>query len=65
MTAKWKDILSTLPNITTRLASLNDLHQQAFQFSSALTRLDCEQQTMRQTLDSNNQILKQVNDSLP
>jgi dynactin-2 len=60
ITSKWKDALDNLPNVVSRLASLNDLHQQAFQFSSALTRIDGEQQALKQTLDSNNGILKHV-----
>jgi dynactin-2 len=60
VTSKWNDALATLPNIASRLTSLNELHQQAIQFSSALTRVDCEQQAIKQTLESNSELLKQV-----
>lgn len=60
MINKWKDVSANLPNIIERLTTLNDLHQQAFNFSSNLNRIDSEQTSMRQILESNADSLTKV-----
>lgn len=60
MISKWQDVSATLPNVITRLTALSDLHQQAYQFTSALNRLDSEQDGMRKILETNSDALKQV-----
>jgi len=49
-----------LPNIVDRLDSLQTLHQQASQFSKALTQLDTVQQKLDSSLGSNQKILMET-----
>merc|ERR1712157_68311 len=49
-----------LPNIVDRLESLQTLHDQASQFSKALTQLDTVQQRLDSSLGSNQKILMET-----
>merc|ERR1711973_758348 len=49
-----------LPNIVDRLESLQTLHQQASQFSKALTQLDTVQQKLDSSLGSNQSLLAET-----
>lgn len=64
MISKWQDVSATLPNVIARLTALSDLHQQAYQFASALNRLDSEQDGMKKILDTNSDALKQLKGNL-
>ena len=61
---KWKETCASLPNIIERLQTLNELHQQAFQFSSALSRIDGDQQAIKQTLETNSTLLTSLKTNL-
>jgi len=58
--SRWESMAANLPAIQERLVALNDLHHQAFQFSSTLTHYDAEQQALKMSLDANDQLLKQL-----
>ncbi|XP_054723344.1 dynactin subunit 2-A-like [Uloborus diversus] len=59
--AKKVDELSTsLPQVVERLVSLKELHEQALQFSKALTQLDTTQQQIANSLKGNEVLLKEV-----
>ncbi|CAF0753377.1 unnamed protein product [Didymodactylos carnosus] len=60
MMSRWENMAASLPQIEERLVALNALHQRAFQFSSALTHYNTEQQTLKTSLDSNDHLLKQL-----
>lgn len=57
---KWQDMFSMVPKLIERLASLNELHQQASQFSSTLSRLDADNLSLKQKLDTNIHCISQV-----
>jgi dynactin 2 len=58
--SKWKDFSSLVPAVVERLNSLNELHEKALEFSKTLTRLDNEQQQMKQELDTGTVALNEV-----
>lgn len=59
--SKKVDELSTgLPQVVERLVSLKDLHEQALQFSKALTQLDTTQQQIANSMKNNETALKEV-----
>ncbi|CAF0785447.1 unnamed protein product [Rotaria sordida] len=60
MMSRWETMAANLPIIQQRLIALNELHQQAFQFSSALSHYEAEQQALKTSLNANDQLLKQV-----
>ncbi|CAF4373409.1 unnamed protein product, partial [Adineta steineri] len=60
MMSRWETMAANLPIIQQRLIALNELHQQAFQFSTALSHYEAEQQALKTSLDSNDQLLKQL-----
>lgn len=57
---KWQEMFQLLPNIIERLSSLSELHQQASQFVSILNRLDNEQLLIKQKLEANVDVVKQI-----
>ncbi|XP_077978187.1 dynactin subunit 2-like isoform X2 [Glandiceps talaboti] len=63
MMERWDSVAETLPRIADRLASLKDLHQQALQFSQALSHLDTTQQQISSGLQSQESMLKKLQDS--
>lgn len=59
--AKKVETMSTsLPQVVERLIALKDLHEQALQFSKALTQLDTYQQQISSGLQNNERLLKQL-----
>jgi len=60
MVSKWKDISAVVPAIVERLSALNEIHQKAFEFPSMLSRLDAEQEAIKQKLNTSNDVLKNV-----
>lgn len=60
MIVKWKDFSAAVPAIVERLSALNELHEKAFQFASILTRLDSDQQAIKEKLGMNNEVLTNV-----
>ncbi len=60
MITNWRDASATVPAIVERLSALNDIHQKASQFSSVLSRLDSEQQSIKQTIETSSDALNQV-----
>lgn len=64
MVVKWKDISSSVPSVVERLSILNDLHQKAFQFPAILSRLDSEQNFIKEKLASNCDLLNQLKSNL-
>lgn len=60
MITNWRDASATVPALVERLTALNDIHQKAFQFSSILSRLDSEQQSIKQTIETSSDALNQV-----
>ncbi|BFY97043.1 hypothetical protein BsWGS_00083 [Bradybaena similaris] len=61
---KWESTAETLPQVVDRLLSLRELHEQALQFSQALSYLDTAQQEVRASIASHNDMLKQMQSSL-
>ncbi len=59
---KWQDMFAMFPKLIERLASLNELHQQASHFATTLSRLDTENLDMKQKLDANVEFISQVCD---
>ncbi|GIY19198.1 dynactin subunit 2-B [Caerostris extrusa] len=57
---KIDDLSSSLPQVVERLVSLKELHEQALQFSKALTQLDTTQQQITNALKNNETMLKEV-----
>lgn len=57
---KWESIADVLPHVVDRLSALKDLHEQALQFSQALTYLDTTQQEINSSLKSHGDMLKQL-----
>lgn len=64
MVSKWKEISSVVPSIVERLAALNEIHQRAFEFPAILSRLDTEQESIKQNLNSSSDVLKNLEKSL-
>jgi len=60
MMSRWESMAANLPIIQQRLIALNELHQQAFQFSTALSHYEAEQQALKTSLNANDQLLKQL-----
>ncbi|XP_052812018.1 dynactin subunit 2-like [Mya arenaria] len=57
---KWEATADVLPKVVDRLSALKDLHEQALQFSQALTYLDTTQQEITASLKSHGDMLKQM-----
>ncbi|KAK2177145.1 hypothetical protein NP493_616g01055 [Ridgeia piscesae] len=57
---KWDGVADSLPHIVDRLTALKDLHEQALQFSQAVTHLDMAQQQISSRLVNHGDMLKQV-----
>jgi dynactin-2 len=57
---KWQEMFVMFPKLIERLSSLNELHQQAAQFSSTLSRLNGDNSSMKQKLDANIDFINQV-----
>ncbi|XP_035226105.1 dynactin subunit 2-A-like [Stegodyphus dumicola] len=57
---KVDELSSSLPQVVQRLVSLKDLHEQALQFSKALTQLDTTEQQITNALKNNEVMLKEV-----
>ncbi|XP_076460483.1 dynactin subunit 2-like [Babylonia areolata] len=60
---KWEAVGDSLPQVVDRMVALKDLHEQALQFSQALTYLDTTQQEVKASLGSHNDMLKQLQGS--
>jgi len=60
---KWEAYGDSLPQVVDRMVSLQDLHQQALQFSQALTFLDTAQQEVKANLGAHTDMLKQLQSS--
>ncbi len=60
MVCKWKDISAVVPVVVERLSALNEIHQKAFEFPLMLSRLDAEQEAIKQNLNTSNDVLKNV-----
>lgn len=58
--SKWKDMSALVPSVVSRLTALNDIHQKAFEFPAMLSRLDAEQESIKQNLNTSNDILKNL-----
>ncbi|CAH1790279.1 unnamed protein product [Owenia fusiformis] len=57
---RWEAVSSTLPEVVDRMSALKELHEQAMQFSHALTHLDTSQQSITTQLSSHGTMLKQL-----
>lgn len=57
---KWDECCDALPTIVDRLYTLQDLHQQAMEFSSSLKALEAAQQELGQNLQNHDQLLGDV-----
>lgn len=57
---KWEAVGDSLPQVVDRMVALKDLHQQALQFSQALTYLDTAQQEVKASLGNHTEMLKQL-----
>lgn len=60
MVKKWESVADVLPQVVDRLSALKDLHEQALQFSQALSYLDTSQQEINTSLKSHGDMLKQL-----
>ncbi|KAL8563964.1 hypothetical protein ACOMHN_025295 [Nucella lapillus] len=60
---KWEAVGDSLPQIVDRMVALKDLHEQALQFSQAMTYLDTTQQEVKAGLGSHSDMLKQLQGS--
>lgn len=60
MMSRWETMAANLPIIQQRLIALNELHHQAFQFSTTLSHYEAEQQALKTSLNTNDQLLKQL-----
>ncbi|XP_002732686.1 dynactin subunit 2-like isoform X2 [Saccoglossus kowalevskii] len=63
MMERWDGIAETLPKTVERLNSLQVLHNQALQFSQALSHLDTTQQQISSSLKSQYSTMKKLQDS--
>lgn len=52
MMSNWKDVSASVPALVERLSSLSELHQKALQFSSTLSRLDAEQSSLTESIQT-------------
>jgi len=57
---KWEPMAESLPHIVDRLTALQQLHEQAMQFSQALTHLETAQNQINTHLRSHSDLVKQV-----
>lgn len=60
---KWDSVADSLPQVVARLKALQELHEQALQFSQALTQLDTAQQQVTSGLQNQTSIQKQLSES--
>ncbi|XP_072041920.1 dynactin subunit 2-B-like isoform X2 [Amphiura filiformis] len=60
MVEKWDGVAETLPQVVERLHALSSLHEQALQFSQALTHLDTSQQQISTNLHNQDTLLKEL-----
>ncbi|XP_071966077.1 dynactin subunit 2-like isoform X2 [Antedon mediterranea] len=63
MVEKWNSVADTLPKVVERLQALKVLHEQALQFSQAMTHLDVTQQRISTSLHSQETLLKELQNS--
>jgi len=61
---KWNSFSADLPQIVERLQDLQQLHEQASEFSSSLANLEFEQKHIDQNFSTYKTLLKQVQDSV-
>ncbi|CAL1536482.1 unnamed protein product [Lymnaea stagnalis] len=61
---KWEGTAETLPQVVDRLISLKELHEQALQFSQALSYLDTAQQELKASITAHSDMQKQLETSL-
>lgn len=64
MMTRWDQAAIQLPTVVQRLRSLKNLHEESADVVEKVQRLDTQHKLIKQTLESNEQILKQVNQSL-
>jgi len=57
---KMETMSASLPEVLERMIALKGLHEQALQFSKALTQLDVTQQQIQASLQDNQKLLKEV-----
>ena len=57
---KWDSCADVLPTIVDRLYTLQDLHQQAMEFSSSLKALEAAQSELSNNLGGHEQLLQDV-----
>eukprot|EP00118_Oscarella_pearsei_P002726 m.11391 g.11391 ORF g.11391 m.11391 type:complete len:388 (+) comp23251_c0_seq2:29-1192(+) len=57
---KWDHVASSLPDLVGRLESLQELHQQAVEFSQSVTYLDAAQQKITSQLETDGHMLTEV-----
>ncbi|RNA23256.1 dynactin subunit 2 isoform X2 [Brachionus plicatilis] len=60
MMSSWKDVSSTVPVLVERLSSLSELHQKALQFTSILSRLDAEQSSLTESIQTSSSTLNDL-----
>ncbi|KAL5006481.1 hypothetical protein ScPMuIL_015287 [Solemya velum] len=60
MVKKWESIAESVPQVVDRLVSLKELHEQALQFSQALSALDSAQQEISTSIMSHGEMVKQL-----
>lgn len=60
MVSKWKDMSALVPSVVDRLSALNDVHQKAFEFPAILSRLNAEQDSIKQNLNTSTDVLKDL-----
>ncbi|XP_033116066.1 dynactin subunit 2-A-like [Anneissia japonica] len=63
MVEKWNGVADTLPKVVERLRALKVLHEQALQFSQAMTHLDVTQQRISTSLQNQQTLLKELQNS--
>ncbi|KAH9488513.1 Dynactin subunit 2 [Bulinus truncatus] len=61
---KWETTADILPQVVDRLISLNELHQQALQFSQALSYLDTTQQELKASITTHSDMQKLLQECL-
>ncbi|XP_074658882.1 dynactin subunit 2-like [Tubulanus polymorphus] len=57
---KWEVVSENVPHVVDRLTALKELHEQALQFSQALTHLDTSQQQIDTTMKTHADMLQQL-----
>lgn len=60
---KWDSVADSLPNIVDRMKALQELHEQALQFTQALSQLDTAQQQVTSGLQNQSALQKQLSES--